>query len=1064
MAVVAALAGSGALGQSHSVWVEGEDAVEKNVTQHNWYGGAVKRGEFSDNAFLHHYDNSAGAKDGSALYKFEVPADGEYMLWLRINPVGGPAYSVKFDGEPAVKIDLSDVRDRMNVADNDAPDMRFLGWVRSGPHKLRKGSHSMSVTLGGEGIKNGYIDCFLLTTGRFTPSGSRKPTAVGAGAGAAGGAGGGAGAGGQSNSVWVEGEDAAEKKVTQHNWYGGAVKRGEFSDNAFLHHYDNSAGAADGSALYKFEVPADGDYTLWMRLNPVGGPVYSVKFDGGPAMKIDLSDVRDRVNVANNDAPDMRFLGWARSGPHKLRKGSHTMGVTLGGEGIKSGYIDCFLLTTERFTPSGSRKPVVAGADAALPANPGSWAFVHPDDEYTREALFDLRHLLDDVAGSKGWIKASPDGGFVRGNGSPIRFWALNSGVQSKPVDELEEFARFISKRGVNMVRNHGSLVPPKDRPITEANAEEIDRIHKMVAVMKKHGVYSTISPFWAISPAEKRYGLHGRDSGNLMGLLFWDKTMQGIYKGWIKELFTRPNPYDPRKTPLKDDPAFAVFQIQNEDSMLFWTMQSVQNDASRKTEWNALQALFKTWLANNKLPAGTELDFRFWNIDAGKPAGAGAPSESLKLSMRFAAETMRAFNAEIERYIRQEIKCPVLVNAGNWTVASIPRLLDHERWSYDSNQVTGLNRYFDAGHYPRDNNDHTVGYLVAKGQYYANGSAVRENWRSLPIAVKQVKGKPFIVSESTWVPPNLYQSEGPFLIAAYSSLTGVDAYYWFAYGNPGYDPSIVKWQAANPAITGGFPAAAWLFHKGYVKQGAPAVDEKRALAGDMWELNTPVITEDASYDPNRPGTKTASNNIEGGAPYGAFFIGPVLVEYGADPKQTKLNLGGQDPAALTKGVIKSNTREITLDAEKGYCLLDTPKAQGATGFLKGAGALATSNLAIVSGNDYATVLAVSLDDQPLAVSGKILLQVTTTCRPYGWSDSPATRDGKPVFRINDTGNSPWSVANTDVTITLDNATIKTAIQTDANFYPATKLPLERSGSKMRVKLPPNAMYVVLGK
>jgi len=32
-------------------------------------------------------------------------------------------------------------------------------------------------------------------------------------------------------------------------------------------------------------------------------------------------------------------------------------------------------------------------------------------------------------------------------------------------------------------------------------------------------------------------------------------------------------------------------------------------------------------------------------------------------------------------------------------------------------------------------------------------------------------------------VPPLSYQSEGPFLVAAYQSLSGIDAFYWFATG-----------------------------------------------------------------------------------------------------------------------------------------------------------------------------------------------------------------------------------------------------------------------------------------
>ena len=53
-------------------------------------------------------------------------------------------------------------------------------------------------------------------------------------------------------------------------------------------------------------------------------------------------------------------------------------------------------------------------------------------------------------------------------------------------------------------------------------------------------------------------------------------------------------------------------------------------------------------------------------------------------------------------------------------------------------------------------------------------------NPRELPTNLKQVVGHPMIITESSWVNPLAFQSEGPFLVAVYQSLTGVDAFYWF--------------------------------------------------------------------------------------------------------------------------------------------------------------------------------------------------------------------------------------------------------------------------------------------
>ena len=49
------------------------------------------------------------------------------------------------------------------------------------------------------------------------------------------------------------------------------------------------------------------------------------------------------------------------------------------------------------------------------------------------------------------------------------------------------------------MVRMHASFSPKGPRKkITEVDEAEIDRAWRLVATMKKQGIYTTISPYWA--------------------------------------------------------------------------------------------------------------------------------------------------------------------------------------------------------------------------------------------------------------------------------------------------------------------------------------------------------------------------------------------------------------------------------------------------------------------------------------------------------------------------------------------------------------------------------------
>ena len=691
----------------------------------------------------------------------------------------------------------------------------------------------------------------------------------------------------------------------------------------------------------------------------------------------------------------------------------------------------------------------------------GCWAFLPGQDPYNDKAVFSLRPLLDNVAGEKGWIKINADGDFTRGDGSPIRFWATGSGVfENVDREKMEEHARHLSKRGINLVRLFKSRMNADKEPMSTTSDKFVEQFQMGVSVLQKEGIYSLITIYW-----------------NSGGDLFWDEEVQANYKNWWRELLTRPNPHDPDRKPLKDNPAIAILQIQNEASLYWWQMQGFKGGNERQqAAYAKMNAEFKEWQKKNNLP-DAELTYAFWEISHGDPDHSRNPSENIRQSMRFAAEYMRGFNADVAKFLREDIGCPALINAGNWQTADQVRLLDLERWSYDANDVIGVNRYVDmSGHH----NPHgRVGWLVERGDTYRNVSCLKDNnWRFLPTNTKQVRGKPTIVPETGWVAPNGMQAEAPFLVAAYMSLSGVGACFWSGFGSTGFDiPSwpfhngVYKWgNHACPEVMGGWPATAWMYHKGYLKRGEISVDEKRGLEGDLWDLKVPVIAEDSNFDPNRPGTSRAQSNIVGGAPHAAFMIGRVQTEYGKNPADSKVNLHGNTPEDIARGLIKSSTGEILMDTPRGVCVIDAPCAQGACGFLASAETIKTSALTLDIFNEYGAVLAVSLDEKPLAQSKKILLQITTQSRPDGWADEPATHDGKEVLRIKNTGGGGahnvgkphFNVKNTSGLFAIKNPLLTKATLADPNFYPAGDVPVKRRGESLEIKLPPNAMYIVL--
>ena len=311
-------------------------------------------------------------------------------------------------------------------------------------------------------------------------------------------------------------------------------------------------------------------------------------------------------------------------------------------------------------------------------------------------------------------------------------------------------------------------------------------------------------------------------------------------------------------------------------------------------------------------------------------------------------------------------------------------------------------------------------------------------------------------------MPPQGYQSEGPFLVAAYQSLTGIDAYYWFATGEEdwrqpgsanGFLPSEGKWVCATPMLMGQWPAAALMYRLGYVKQGEPVVYEQRPL-DDLWQRRMPIIAEDAGYDPNRDkANMSKESNVKEGVNPLAYLVGPVVVKYGGDASRSR-TVDLRPYLREDKKRIRSITGQLTMDYGRGLCALNAPKAQGVTGFLKKAGTVKCADVEIQSGNDYATVLVVSMDDKPLRRSGKILVQVGTTERPLGWKTRPAQVDSRAGEEVVSFGRAPWMIVNGDVTLSLKNAEITKARVLDANGMPIREVAAGGVGQREDTEVP----------
>ncbi|MEP6755504.1 MAG: hypothetical protein ABJA67_08395 [Chthonomonadales bacterium] len=699
--------------------------------------------------------------------------------------------------------------------------------------------------------------------------------------------------------------------------------------------------------------------------------------------------------------------------------------------------------------------------------------------------MLDLRYLNEKASGENGFVKLNADGsGFVLGNGSPARFWAVGSDVYRASAEDIARHVKFLAKMGVNMVRLH-TQIAPINGTLTDVNEKEIDGIWRMVAACKKEGIYVTISPYWANEKDASKWGIAGYPGKtDLWGLLFFDETLQQGYKAWVKALYSRVNPHS--GVSLAKDPTVAIIQVQNEDSLFFWTMQGLKPAQQEK-----LGMKFGTWLtkkygslsAAKSAWGGTRNDkddftmgkVGLFNVYFMTQPQSGGMAARVSDETQFFADTQFKFYKDIAAYYRTDLGCKQLINASNWITAEPIRLNDLERWTYTATDVLAVNKYTGGVHTGENN-----GWRIDPGHHYTAESCLL-NPRNLPTNLKQVVGRPILVTESTWVSPEPYQSEGPMLVAAYSSLTGVDAFYWFSATTPEYerDPyfnfvningnhALYKWTCSTPTLMGSFPAAALIYRTNCVQKGKPVVHEERSMA-QLFGREIPAIAEDKSFDPNRySGNTLEKNAIKGGVDPLAFLVGPVEEKFDGNPASSYVG-------DLTKYIdhsaktVQSVTGEVSLNYGIGTCTINTPKAQGVIGFLSKTGEIRLKDFTVRSGNEYASVVAVSMDGLPLATSRKVLLQVVTTARPTGWKSTATdfkSDDGKQTFHgyvIDKTGTMPWQMVSTDASVTLHNPFLRKMTILDAGGFPIKSFDqLSRSDGRLTFKVPAEAMYMVL--
>jgi len=591
----------------------------------------------------------------------------------------------------------------------------------------------------------------------------------------------------------------------------------------------------------------------------------------------------------------------------------------------------------------------------------------------------------------------------------------------------VDYLARRLAKVGVNIVRFHGPLFRRTGDP-AQIDPQGLDRLHYLVAALKREGIYTTVSfyfPLWFdIKP---NYGIPGFEAiknKRPFALLFFEPRLQEIYRSWARSIFTSKNPYT--GLPLAKEPAVAAIELQNEDSFFFWTF-SKRNVPP--VQWRRLEALFGKWLTRrygsvakaiaawdgyrdraDDPAAGRAALYPVYELTTAAVKRANAARRKrLTDETHFLTDVQRGFYANAAGYLHRDLGCQSLIVPGNWHVADPAKLDALERYTYTAGDIIDRHGYFGGEH-----KGPAASYSVRVGDTFRNRAAVTAP-EALPLQFSQVAGYPQIISEIGWTNPNLYRSDFAFLTAAYGSLQGLDGSFAFAIGSAFWDQSMQKFAASSPAVLGAFPATALLYRRGDVAEAGGVVHQVLKL-DDLYALKGSGAFAAQALDKLRqrdvPPGGAAKGPVSQIDPL-AFYVGRVVREFGkSSAGSTQINLAKY--IDRQQKTIRSLTGELTWDYGKGLVQVNTPRSQGIAGYLSRAGKVSLSNVAIAAKNEYGHVMVIALDDQPIAKSKKLLIQAITVERPYGFRASNG-KDG----RIEDLGRGPLGMERIAATVTL---------------------------------------------
>ncbi|MBN1863319.1 MAG: hypothetical protein JW808_00305 [Victivallales bacterium] len=221
------------------------------------------------------------------------------------------------------------------------------------------------------------------------------------------------------NAVWWEGESAKSNDFVKSAWLDEEIRKTRLSGMDWLTCFVEAD--AEGkkefySAEYEVVIPADSEYTFWVRefYRAMASP-WEFRFDDGEWIKVGPEHKHFEGSI--DDLGRARSVVWCEYGKFKFTEGRHNLQIRVREKdagGFQAGF-DAFLLTDVTFVPDGWKKPQVLAQYGYI----GTYLWLEGEDAEANFVNKD-RFPVESESLSKGkWLVCSagpsgaPSGGYV---------------------------------------------------------------------------------------------------------------------------------------------------------------------------------------------------------------------------------------------------------------------------------------------------------------------------------------------------------------------------------------------------------------------------------------------------------------------------------------------------------------------------------------------------------------------------------------------------------------------------------------------------------------------------